>query len=129
MNPDIWGNHAWRFLHAVAHTYPEDPTDTDKEHYAELYMSLQYTLPCPVCQEHYRDIVKTHPIQLDSRTELEHWLMDIHNQVNRQLGQDEYSYSEIRTQLLFIAPNTSAQLWAITTLLVYFIGQYLLSDK
>ena len=73
--------------------------------------------------------MKTHPIQLDSRTELEHWLMDIHNKVNRQLGQDEYSYSEIRTQLLFIAPNTSAQLWAITPLLVEFIGQYLLSDK
>ncbi len=42
MNPDIWGNHAWQFLHAVAHSYPEEPTDADKEHYTELFMSLRY---------------------------------------------------------------------------------------
>ena len=126
MNPDIWGNHAWRFLHAVAHSYPEEPTDTDKEHYAELFLSLRYTLPCPICQEHLREIIETRPIQLDSREALEHWLMDVHNQVNRQLGQDEYSYQEVRTQLLFIAPNVSAQMWAILTLLCTFFIRYML---
>lgn len=129
MNPDIWGSHAWRFLHAVAHSYPENPTDADKEHYADLFLSLRYTLPCPVCQEHLREIIEKYPIKLDTRIELEHWVMDVHNQVNRQLGQPELSYEEIRRQLLFIAPSTSAQMGAIITLMIALVLMSLLQNE
>lgn len=121
MNPDVWGPHAWTFLHAVAHAYPDDPTETDKEHYTNLFLSLRYTLPCPTCQEHFRTVIQKYPIRLDSRRDLEEWVVDIHNEVNRNLGQDEYTYHEAKQHLLFIAPSISASLLAIVKLIITLI--------
>lgn len=121
MNPDIWGHHAWVFLHATAHAYPEDPTDADKEHYTNLFLSLRYTLPCPTCQEHFRTVIQKNPIRLDSRRDVEEWVVDIHNEVNRNLGQDEYSYSEAKRHLLSIAPSTSASTSAIIELCILVV--------
>ena len=31
MNPEVWGPHAWFFLHTVTMNYPNKPTIKDKE--------------------------------------------------------------------------------------------------
>ena len=33
MNPNIWGESAWLFLHTITLNYPENPTFLDKHNY------------------------------------------------------------------------------------------------
>ena len=49
MEPKIWGEHAWIFLHTITLNYPEEPTFSDKYNYQEKhpncytkFISLKY---------------------------------------------------------------------------------------
>ena len=46
MDPNIWGPHAWMFLHSITLTYPEKPTNLDKTNFEMFFNSLQPVLPC-----------------------------------------------------------------------------------
>ena len=39
-------------------------------------------LPCGVCQKHYRDYVRDHPVPVDDQEQLSRWLVDLHNHMN-----------------------------------------------
>ena len=42
MLTSIWGNHMWNSLHCISFTYPEHPTDEDKQHYKTYFQTLKY---------------------------------------------------------------------------------------
>lgn len=117
MNPDIWGPHAWYFLHAVAEAYPNDPTESDMEHYYTFFSTLRYTLPCPVCREHLKKVMEKTPIPLDSREQLRRWVIDIHNLVNQDLGRLEVDYEEAPFSMYTIPPTISVSLFRICVVL------------
>ncbi len=94
MDPQVWGPGAWKFLHSVTLQYPLKPTYTDKKNYADFFTMLQYVLPCPTCQEHYKKNLKMYPIQTQSRDKLVEWLVHIHNQVNLSNGKRMWSLDE-----------------------------------
>lgn len=94
MNPIYWGPAGWHFMHTVAMTYPEIPSDQDKEKYRVFYESIGEVLPCPACRRHYQDNLKKLPINLDSRADLFKWTIDIHNEVNKKNKKKIYSYDE-----------------------------------
>ena len=73
-NNNIWGPPAWTFLHTVTYNYPENPSDDDKRNFYNFFMSLE---------------------SLDSRENLVKWLIDLHNDVNRDNGKPVWSYSEV----------------------------------
>lgn len=95
MEPNIWGPAGWTFLHSITFQYPEEPTDIDKRKYFTFFNSLKNVLPCPTCREHYEKNFEMLQIRLDNRKELIEWLIDIHNQVNRDAGKKIYSYDEV----------------------------------
>ena len=37
MEPEIWGPHAWQFLHSITLSYPDNPTFEDKNNHAFGY--------------------------------------------------------------------------------------------
>lgn len=87
MNPEIWGPHAWIFLHTITMNYPNKPTETDKLNYKNFFMSLQPCIPCDMCSNHYKDNLVRYPLSeevLSCRTNLVYWLIKIHNSVNIQ---------------------------------------------
>lgn len=88
MDPSIWGEHAWFFMHTITFTYPKNPTETDKQHMYNFFMTLQYILPCEHCKTHYKNHLYQNPITpyLESRKSLVMWLIDLHNRVNRSLN-------------------------------------------
>jgi len=92
MDPKIWGNHAWLFLHTITLNYPDIPTKFDKEHYKNFFENLSHVIPCDVCRDHYKQNIRKHPIQLESKESLTKWLHKIHNLVNVKNGIDEFSY-------------------------------------
>lgn len=89
MLPDIWGPHAWKFIHYVASDYPINPTDQDKQNYYNFFSSLQYVLPCAKCRYNLKRHYQKYPLTeqaLESRANLLKWTIDLHNVVNYYTG-------------------------------------------
>ena len=118
-----WGPSAWSFIHYTALAYPVQPTETDKENYKTFYYSLQNTLPCPKCAENYQRHLKDIPIDeaLVGPEELFKWTIDIHNEVNKELGKRKYSYEEVSDKYIKKKENKIFICLAILLLLI-FIG-------
>lgn len=97
MLPELWGKHAWIFIHLVTLDYPEHPTESDKKNYYQFFDSLQYVLPCAKCRKGYAQHIKKYPLNdqvLFNRDNLIKWAIDIHNVVNYYNGKPMLSYSE-----------------------------------
>ena len=95
MDPKIWGASAWLFLHTITFNYPNNPSIEDKKNFHQFFDSLKYTIPCPLCKEHYKENLKKNPIKLNSKEELIEWLFDIHNTVNESKGTKIYSHEDL----------------------------------
>ena len=96
-NNNIWGPPAWTFLHTVTYNYPENPTEDDKRNYHNFFDSLQHVLPCEKCKDHYKQNIQKYDLDsnLDSREDLVKWLIDLHNNVNKDNGKPVWSYDEV----------------------------------
>ena len=96
-NNNVWGPPAWTFLHTVTYNYPENPSDNDKKNYHNFFDSLQHVLPCEKCKGHYKQNIQKYDLNnsLDNREDLVKWLIDLHNDVNRDNGKKVWSYSEV----------------------------------
>ena len=94
LSPSVWGREAWHFIHAVAITYPVNPTKDDVREYKKFFESLGTVLPCEICANHYKEKIKDIPIKLGSRRELFQWSVDIHNSINKEHGKKIYTYEQ-----------------------------------
>jgi len=86
--PKIWGPSAWKFIHTIALSYPDNPTPFDKENYKAFFFSLQNVVPCGKCREHYAKNIKDIKINnyLDNSSSLFLWTNKIHNLANASYG-------------------------------------------
>ena len=96
-NNNVWGPPAWTFLHTITYNYPENPSDNDKKNYHNFFDSLQHVLPCEKCKGHYKQNIQKYDLNnsLDNREDLVKWLIDLHNEVNKDMGKRVWSYSEV----------------------------------
>ena len=97
MEPEIWGPHAWQFLHSITLSYPDNPTLEDKNNHAQFFNSIQNILPCQKCRDHYTQNLQAFPVEqhLDNKESLFRWSIDLHNRVNVINNKREYSYDEV----------------------------------
>jgi hypothetical protein len=98
ISPRIWGPHGWKFLHYVTFSYPENPTNEDKENYKFFFNSVGSILPCFTCRENYKNHLKKFPLDdntLKTQFNLVSWLINIHNEVNKIHGEKILSYNEV----------------------------------
>lgn len=91
---EIWGKNQWKSMNNIAHNYPYNPTEEDKQNYYNYYKSLENVLPCCICREHYKKHInsslKLTMEVLENRDTLTKWLFDLHNLVNKEIG---YNYN------------------------------------
>ena len=87
-SPKIWGPSAWKFIHTIALSYPDNPTPFDKENYKAFFLSLQNVVPCGKCRDHYAKNIKDININnyLDNSSSLFLWTNKIHNLANASYG-------------------------------------------
>jgi len=99
--PKIWGGAAWKFLHTVALSYPNKPTQQDKTDYKNFFLSLDKILPCKTCAEHFVNNKKAHDINqyLDGPHQLFSWTIKIRNEVQTILGKPLYDEVSLRESL------------------------------
>ena len=98
MKPEVWGPHAWIFLHSVTFDYPDKPTSEDKKNYKNFFNNLKFVLPCEMCRNHFHDNLKKFPLTdriLSSRKNLIEWLIDLHNGVNKFNNKPTLKYQEV----------------------------------
>jgi hypothetical protein len=100
---NIWGKHAWKFMHYVTMGYPENPTEEHKNNYKNFFISLKYVLPCSICAKHYEENLEKLPLTeevLSNRNNLIKWGIDLHNMVNKMLNKNVLSYEYAYNLLL-----------------------------
>lgn len=93
INPDILGPGLWFKIHVDA---VQAITDDLKEAFAININALCTIFKCTVCQKHFSDFIKLHPlidywyIEDNGRDiGFYKWSWELHNQVNRRLGKYE----------------------------------------
>jgi len=85
IKPTVWGPPAWEFLHYVTLTYPNNPTEEEKNTYKNFFITLGNILPCFSCRVNYNNHQNKYPLNdnvLSSKMNLVKWLFNIHNEVN-----------------------------------------------
>ena len=100
--PDVWGPHGWKFIHFVALGYPSNPSSKNKEDYYDFFHTLQNVIPCSICGNHYKELLKKNPITdaiLSSRQKLIEWTILIHNKVNESIKKKVYTIDEAMKEI------------------------------
>jgi hypothetical protein len=103
VNPQLWGTHAWKFIHYITIAYPECPTEDDKKTMKLFFIDiLPKILPCLKCKEnfkkHLQENILTEDI-LNSREKLIHWGISIHNIINKSLDKPQMSIEDVLKDL------------------------------
>ena len=90
--PKKWGPKYWAMLHAAADAAPskEEMTEAERGAYEKLFDALPYILPCTKCRKNLKEKYDGgwRP-STESRESLRRGVFDLHNAVNRALGQPE----------------------------------------
>ena len=90
---DFWGPRMWKLMHAASYAYPENPTPEISQIFKYFYLKIiPNILPCPKCRRHYINNLQTFPPRLKNRRKLTRWMVDIHNEVNKEKQRPRISY-------------------------------------
>ena len=92
----LWGKSIWSTIHIVALSFPDSPTDADRDSYRIFYNALGKVLPCSKCQGNYARHMSEVSIDyyLFSKQMLFDWTVKLHNIVNAELGKPAWSYEQ-----------------------------------
>jgi hypothetical protein len=99
ISPEIWGTPCWLFLNCVARNYPLHPTKEEKQSYAGFIDHFAQVIPC-FCKPHFREILiklgwpRKKRFILKNQDTFSHFIHDVHNSVNEDLGKEILSYNE-----------------------------------
>lgn len=93
---DEWGPAAWNTLHVVAHSFPHEPSDAERDDMRTFLLLFTKHLPCPSCKRHFMDLLSRRLDEraLQSRFSLVAFMNDAHNEVNRRLGKRVWTLEE-----------------------------------
>lgn len=106
--PDVWGRKAWQFIHAIALSYPHQPSLAEKTAMRNLFNSLQLLLPCDKCKHNFSAELIQHPLEpaLQSKTALNTWLLAVHNSVSKRLGKPTMAMKDLVSYVYDSSGNT-----------------------
>jgi len=95
-----WGPSMWHYLHTMSFNYPVEPSASDKKHYKDFIVNLQYVLPCKYCRMNLTKNLKQLPISDDvmkTRSSFSRYVYDLHELINTLLHKrSNLTYSEVR---------------------------------
>lgn len=96
-NPKIWGPHAWFYYDTIVLSYPDNPSQDDRETYRNYFQNVFKTLPCQKCQLNYQSHLSELPLTdniLNSRDNLVSWWVKVHSSVRKMTGGKELTEEE-----------------------------------
>jgi hypothetical protein len=100
MLTSVWGPPMWHYLHTMSFNYPVNPTQSDKKHYKDFVLNLQYVLPCKYCRMNLTNNFKKKPLQMcdmANRDTFSRYIYELHELVNKMLKKKSHlSYCDVR---------------------------------
>lgn len=96
-NPEKWGPKGWYFLDTIILSYPENPTEKQKEDFINFFSLVGYMLPCYKCRINYNKHLEANPLTVDTlqnRESMIKWWLGIHNMSRVSIGKDSYSIND-----------------------------------
>lgn len=97
INPAIWGPNLWKFMHYLTLSYPENPTEEEKDRLYDFFEIIQTLLPCEKCRYNFKNHLEKTPLSdeiLSTNISVVTWLFNLHNEVNKSLNKPELSYAD-----------------------------------
>ena len=97
IDPTIWGPHLWKFMHYYTLSYPEEPTEEDKDNLYNFFNTIQTVLPCEKCRYNFKSNLEKTPLTeevLSKNINVVKWLFDIHNEVNKSTNKPVLLYED-----------------------------------
>mmetsp|Transcript_14485 Transcript_14485/g.31493 ORF Transcript_14485/g.31493 Transcript_14485/m.31493 type:complete len:156 (+) Transcript_14485:66-533(+) len=79
------GRAAWRYLHSMAASFPEEPTEREQEDAQAWMASFVQFYPCQHCASDFVDIIEEAPPRTGSRDDYAVWWCEAHNKVSQRL--------------------------------------------
>lgn len=123
INPEIWGSHAWKFMHYITLSYPDNPTNIDKINMYNFFIGVQKILPCEKCRYNFIEHQKKYPLNdacLNSKYNLVNWLINIHNDVNIENNKPTMTYDEF-IKMYMPETNTNRNLDNKTLTIIFIL--------
>lgn len=96
----IWGPGIWHYLHTMSFNYPVTPSASDKKHYRDFVLSLQYVLPCGKCRKNLVKNFNKLPLtmsKMKSRETFSRYVYELHETINQMLNKKSgLTYDNVR---------------------------------
>ena len=88
IDPNIWGPHAWAFLHLIPLSENDSISTERLKQYDIFYNTLTHLLPCSKCRKHLEKNLSEMPsiTTLKNKKDLFNWTVDLHNKINKSNG-------------------------------------------
>lgn len=92
------GRATWTLLHTMAAQYPHKPSRKQQKDVRTFIDCLTRLYPCPDCAKHFQELVKKKPPQTGSAADLQRWMCELHNDVNKRLGKSEFNCHYVQSR-------------------------------
>jgi hypothetical protein len=84
----------------MSFNYPVHPTASDKRHYRDFVLELQYVLPCGKCRKNLVKNFKKLPLDMSamkSRETFSRYIYELHETINKMLNKNSgLTYDDVR---------------------------------
>jgi hypothetical protein len=96
MKPEYWGPSIWYLIHSITYAIDDDEYFTKYKHsYFQFYESLRRIIPCPICRNHFINIMKNKDIyECKTKEDIINWGISKHNNVNKRLKKNNITREE-----------------------------------
>jgi hypothetical protein len=108
INPIVWGEHLWKFMHYLTLAYPDNPSIDEQNKFKKFFNMIGDYLPCEKCRINFDKHLEKYPLSddiLNSRFDLINWLINIHNEVNIMNNKPVFTYEKAIHKLIHEKPN------------------------
>jgi hypothetical protein len=120
-----WGPSAWNFLHAVAYSYKDNPSDADKEAMYMFIVSFSKVIPCKICRDEFTEYIEKNVTRdskiFDSKKNMIEFMHITHNNVNKRLGKPLVSMEKSNYMYLYEYDTTKFYIKAIVVIITVLI--------
>ena len=91
-----WGPLVWKVLHCMTIKIKDEEFQNERENIIQMISGICSNLPCPQCATHASGLIKKHKLRdVKSKIDIIKFIYLMHNQVNKRLKKQIYSFEKI----------------------------------
>lgn len=92
-----WGPLIWKVLHCITIKIKDNEFINEREKIIQIITGICSNLPCPQCASHASGLIKKYKLKnMKTKNDIIKFVYLIHNQVNKKLKKQTYSFDNIQ---------------------------------